>query len=89
MKTTLAYLLIFAILFLTPCSASSFSIKMPEQIKVALAENAQEIELAIKGPYRIIDDRTGKVFKEDSVLWQAKFSAKGKQRKHFNKLSCN
>ncbi len=74
MKTVASTLLIFVIVFLSSQQSFSLNITAPDKIKVALVEGANEVELAIKGPYEIINAATGEVLDKGDILWQGKFS---------------
>ncbi|UCH11892.1 MAG: SpoIID/LytB domain-containing protein [Candidatus Omnitrophota bacterium] len=71
-KSFISVLFVFAILFCLSEQAYSLSVAVPDKIRVAIAEDAEEIELAVKGPYKITTIETGEVLKEGEVLWQAK-----------------
>ncbi len=71
-KSFIFVLFVFAILFCLSEVVDSLSVAVPDKIRVAIAEDVEEIELAVKGPYKITTIETGEVLKEGEVLWQAK-----------------
>lgn len=71
-KSFIFVLFVFAILFCLSEEVDSLSVAVPDKIRVAIAEDVEEIELAVKGPYKITTIETGEVLKEGEVLWQAK-----------------
>ena len=74
-KFFIIIIIISTLVFIHTKQAATLSVAVPDKIRVALVEDAQVIELAIKGPYKITTIETGEVLKQGDVLWQGKFSA--------------
>lgn len=66
--------LIFLLFFYFTKGVFSLSVLTPDKIRVALIENAENIEIAIKGPYKITTIETGEILKQGDTLWQGVFT---------------
>lgn len=70
----IAILVILTLLFCLTEQAFTLSVAVPDKMRIAVAEDAKEIELAVKGPYKITTIETGEILKKGDILWQGKFS---------------
>lgn len=70
----LKIIFIFILSFSTAGDTFALSVAVPDKIRVALAENADNISIAIKGPYKITTIETDEVLKKGDILWQGELS---------------
>ncbi|MFH0731826.1 MAG: SpoIID/LytB domain-containing protein [Candidatus Omnitrophota bacterium] len=77
MKPRLKVTVILACLALLFCfckTAFTLSVQVPDKIRVAIVDKAGQIDIAIKGPYKITTIQTNEVLKQGKVLWQGKIT---------------